>query len=465
MSQTMAAKTLKPGINDAGVKDSASKPAMPRGISYIIGNEAAERFSFYGMKTILMVFMTKFLMEKGGHAFSEPEAMVWFHNFSSAVYFFPILGALLSDIFWGKYKTIMNLSIVYCLGHLALAMFESKMGLAAGLTLISIGAGGIKPCVSAHVGDQFTDKNKELLPRVFSWFYFSINFGSFFSTLLTPLLLVKYGPSVAFGVPGILMFIATVVFWIGRKTYYVAPPVGVKHYKKELPSKDSKTALLNLAGLYLFIAFFWSLYDQTGSAWVLQAEKMDRMVTFGGKTFEILSSQVQAVNPILVMMFVPLFDLVLYPFARRFLDVTPLRKIGFGFFLTVFAFALTAHAETLLGTGQSVSILWQVASYVILTAAEVLVSVTALEFSYSQAPNSLKSLIIGLYLLSVTLGNTITSIVNKVIQDEQGKSTLTGSAYYMFFTYLMLGATVVYMFYARTYKGKTFVQEQAATAA
>ena len=89
-----------------------AKKSMPSGVPFIIGNEAAERFSFYGMKTILMVFMTKYLMEHGNNAFTEPEAMVWYHNFSSAVYFFPILGALLSDIFWGKYKTIMNLSIV-----------------------------------------------------------------------------------------------------------------------------------------------------------------------------------------------------------------------------------------------------------------------------------------------------------------------------------------------------------------
>lgn len=443
----------------------AAKSGMPNGIPFIIGNEAAERFSFYGMKTILMVFMTQYLMQEGKHAFTDSEAMVWYHNFSSAVYFFPILGALISDIFWGKYKTIMNLSIVYCLGHLTLALFESKMGLAAGLTLIAIGAGGIKPCVSAHVGDQFSEKNKELLPRVFSWFYFSINFGSFFSTLLTPFLLQNYGASVAFGIPGVLMFLATVVFWLGRHVYRVAPPTGIGHYKKELASPDARTAIFNLAGLYLFVAFFWSLYDQTGSAWVLQAEKMDRMVTIGGKSFEVLSSQVQAINPILVMLFVPIFDLAIYPFFRKFTEVTPLRKVGAGFILTVLSFLLTAYAQGMIDAGQNVSILWQVASYVILTAAEVLVSVTALEFSYSQAPNSLKSLIMGLYLLSVTLGNTITSIVNSVIQDEQGKATLTGSAYYMFFVYLMLGATFIYMFYARIYRGKTFVQEAALEGA
>jgi POT family proton-dependent oligopeptide transporter len=431
---------------------------MPKGVPYIIGNEAAERFSFYGMKTILMVFMTKYLMDElGQNAFTEPEAMVWYHNFTSAVYFFPILGAIISDVFWGKYKTIMNLSIVYCLGHLVLAMFESKTGLLWGLTLIAIGAGGIKPCVSAHVGDQFSEKNKDLLSRVFSYFYFSINFGSFFSTLLTPWLLEAYGPSVAFGIPGVLMLLATIIFWMGRHVFYILPPSGVSHYAKELVSPDAKTALFNLAILYVFVAFFWSLYDQTGSAWVMQAERMNRIVSFGGTQFEILASQVQAVNPVLVMALIPLYSFVIYPLVGRYVEVTPLRKIGAGFVLTIISFGLTAFAETLLESGAEVSILWQVASFVIITAAEVLVSITALEFSYTQAPNSLKSLVMGIYLLSVTLGNQITSLVNTLIQDDSGKSMISGSNYYLFFTGLMAISTVVYLFYSRTYKGKTFV--------
>ncbi|MCX6119146.1 MAG: POT family MFS transporter [Proteobacteria bacterium] len=438
---------------------------MPKGIPYIIGNEAAERFSFYGMKTILMIFMTKYLLDSTGkNVFTEPEAMVWYHNFSSAVYFFPIVGALISDIFWGKYKTIMNLSIVYCLGHLVLSMFESRMGLMAGLTLISIGAGGIKPCVSAHVGDQFTVKNKDLISSVFSWFYFSINFGAFFSTLATPWLLQNYGSGVAFGVPGVLMLLATFVFWLGRDVFTTIPPVGAAHYVKELKSPAAKTALFNLAILYFFIAFFWSLYDQTGSSWVLQAEKMDRMVNLGFVQFEILSSQIQAVNPILIMLFVPLFNFLVYPIVGKFVDITPLRKIGVGFFLCVISFAITAFAEKLIEGGGQVSILWQVAAFAIITAAEVLVSVTALEFSYTQSPNSLKSLVMGLYLLSVTLGNQITSAVNIFIQDAEGKSTISGVDYYMFFTWLMLGASLIYMFYSRTYKGQTFVHSDSVAS-
>ena len=180
---------------------------MPSGIPYIVSNEAAERFSFYGMKRILMVFMTKYLLDANGQAdyMSDAEARTWYHSFTSAVYFFPIFGAIISDWLFGKYRTIIWLSIVYCFGHFALAIDETRTGLMVGLILISLGSGGIKPCVSAHVGDQFGQSNQNLLEKVFGWFYFAINLGAAASTLLTPWLLRHYGPAWAFGVPGILM--------------------------------------------------------------------------------------------------------------------------------------------------------------------------------------------------------------------------------------------------------------------
>ena len=224
----------------------ASK-SMPKGIPYIIGNELAERFSFYGMKCILMVFMTKHLMNSSGeYAAMDPnEATYWYHMFTSAVYYTPIFGAILSDAFFGKYRTILALSIVYCLGHFTLALDETRLGLMIGLTLISIGAGGIKPCVSAHVGDQFGKTNSYLLEKVFSWFYLSINLGAFISTMLTPILLATFGPKVAFGVPGVLMLLATIVFWMGRNVFIHVPPGGIK-FLKETFSKEGMTAILKL---------------------------------------------------------------------------------------------------------------------------------------------------------------------------------------------------------------------------
>ena len=145
---------------------------MPPGIPYIVGNEAAERFSFYGMRAILVVFMTQYLRDSSGSlaTMSDAEASTWYHLFLSSNYFFPVFGAILADAFLGKYRTIFWLSILYCFGHLALALDDTRLGLGLGLTLIALGAGGIKPCVSANVGDQFGQTNQHLLSRAFGWF-------------------------------------------------------------------------------------------------------------------------------------------------------------------------------------------------------------------------------------------------------------------------------------------------------
>ncbi|MBI69654.1 MAG: MFS transporter, partial [Phycisphaerae bacterium] len=240
----------------------------PSGIPYIIGNEAAERFSFYGMKSILIIFMTAHMVNHAGQPdyMTDEDAKYWFHMFNAAVYFTPLLGGLLSDIFLGKYKTIILLSIVYCLGHFMLAIDETRFGLGIGLALIAVGAGGIKPCVSAHVGDQFSKSNQTLLEKAFSWFYFSINLGAAISTLLTPILLDKFGPWLAFGVPGVLMVMATVLFWMGRNKFVHIPPGG-KKWVQETFSKEGITILLKLSIIYCFVAMFWALFDQTGSAW------------------------------------------------------------------------------------------------------------------------------------------------------------------------------------------------------
>src|SRR5258708_14427307 len=143
------------------------------------------------MRASLGVFMTSYVMDCDGQraVMGEDEATGWFHQVVSAVYWMPVFGALLSDGILGKYRTIFFISIVYCLGHLALALNDTRLGLFLGLSLIAIGAGGIKPCVSANVGDQFGRGNQHLMSKVFGWFYLSINLGSIFSTWLCPLLL------------------------------------------------------------------------------------------------------------------------------------------------------------------------------------------------------------------------------------------------------------------------------------
>jgi POT family proton-dependent oligopeptide transporter len=450
MNSAVSSPNMSPDENS-----NVTKARMPKGIPYILGNEMAERFSYYGMKAILSVFMTDYLMNASGKldVMNEHESHVWFHTFGMGVYFFPLIGSIIADVFWGKYKTILLLSIVYCLGHLALSIDDTRMGLAIGLTLIAIGSGGIKPCVSANVGDQFTDENKELIPKVFNYFYLSINLGSFISTLLTPLFLEHLGPQVAFGIPGALMLLATVIFYLGKKKYKVVPPTPAKEYFKTIVSKDGRKALGNLALINLFFIIFWSLLEQTGSSWVQQAKSpfMNKTFSFIGNQYEVLPSQIQAVNPILVLVLVPLFSVFIYPYLKRKWKIQELGLISIGFFMAFISFVLVTWMEIQIVNENPISIMWQVLAYVIITASEVLAYGTGLAFSYTQAPNSMKSFVMGLFLLSIAIGNLFVALVN-LIPNFQGPS------YFAFFALLMLVASILFIFVARSYQGKTYIQ-------
>jgi len=388
---------------------------MPSGIPFIISNEAAERFSFYGMKAALAVFLANYLVALGGDNLNEAAATSYVSYFNSAVYLTPVLGALLADLFYGKYRTIVTLSIVYCLGHLSLALMGVggmvEVWLLSGLGLIALGAGGIKPCVSAHVGDQFGKSNQHLLTKIFNIFYFSINAGAIVSNLLIPWVLKWYGPHWAFGIPGVLMALATLFFWMGRKKF-IHVPAKPGEFLKELFSADGLKAIGKLTPLYLFVAVFWCLFDQTASSLVFQAEKMDLNLL----GIEVLPSQIQAFNPFLILIFIPLFTLVIYPTVNRFIDFTPLRKVGTGLALMVVSFAVLAWAQESIDRGETPSVGWQLLSYLIFTAAEILISIVCLEFSYTQAPRRIKSLIMAFFLVSVSIGNAITGLINGYIQ-------------------------------------------------
>ena len=435
-----------------------SSSDIPSGIPYIVANEAAERFSYYGMRAILVIFMTQYLMNSAGEldVMSENEAQGYFHLFVSAVYFMPILGALLADGVIGKYRTILFLSLFYCFGHFALALDDTRMGLLIGQGLIALGAGGIKPCVSSHLGDQFGASNHHLLSKVFGWFYISINLGAFAAMLIIPWLLDEYGAAVAFAVPGLLMLMATIAFWSGRYRFVHIPPAGTE-FVKEVLSPFGLKIILKLGSIYLFIAVFWALFEQIGSSWVLQAQKMDRII-WG---VELLPSQIQAANPLLIMFLVPLFTYSIYPALNKLFNLTPLKKIGTGLFLTVIAFAIPAWIQMQLDQGATPHISWQLLAYLLLTAAEVMVSIICLEFSYTQAPKSMKSFVMALFFMSVALGNLFTSAVNFFIVNEDGSSKLTGAEYFWFFTLLMLFTAILFSVVSRNYQEKTYLHEES----
>lgn len=534
----------------------------PPGIPYIVGNEVCERFSFYGMRAILTVHLMALYMAAGlSETAANEQSRGAFHLFVAAVYALPMIGAIIADRLAGKYRTILYISLFYCLGHAALSIWENNLsGVYLGLALIAFGSGGIKPCVSANVGDQFGKNNWFRVRSVYQIFYFSVNFGSFFATMLIPRVRDIWGPnlaemipgitehmtpkafgtSLAFGIPGVLMFLATVIFWMGRRRFVHVPPnpggklgvldtlsstflfltvghlfftpgvakfltkdwdpedrglftillmVGSSFFflavglwlfflrqrqrqddgflaimiysLKQFFAGDSESvpaargdgeatpsrlaqsrfwgpaatrfgeaategpiAVLKIISILIFISVFWALFDQHSSSWIEQAKQMN--LTLWGDV-KLLPNEVQALNPLLVMIFIPLVNLIYIGCEKMGIRMPALRRITVGMFLTAISFVAAALVQSSIDTAavpgislggaasaialERVWIPWQFTQYAIITMAEVMVSITALEFAYTQAPRRMKSTLMSFLNLTVSLGNVLVALL------------------------------------------------------
>jgi len=424
-----------PWQHGARMSQPAAPSRLPAAVWYLAWNEAAERYSYYGMTSILTLHMTRNL------GLAENQAISGYQYFVFAVYLTPLLGALLSDVLWGRYRTILWLSFGYVAGHAVLAFWEGPWGLVAGLLLIALGAGGIKPCASAFAADQVPEGEGRQVERVYNLYYWMINLGSLLSTMSIPWLFDAYGPRVAFGVPGIAMALALVIFWIGRRRYVRRPPLRQVRAAEAAGTAARVPAAPGTLGVIGWIALvfapvvgFWALYFQYGSAWTLQADKMDR--AFGSVT--VSTGQVQTLNALLILALIPFMTLLVYPAVERLgVRVTPLRKMSVGMFLTIGSFLAAAMVEAMLQAGGRPHVAWQLPQYLLMGFGEVLVSVTALEFGYTQAPPRLKSLVMGLWYLTISAGSLVTAVVAQL-------NRFQGVAYYHFFTALMAVAAVLF---------------------
>nr|APX43179.1 solute carrier family 15 member 2 [Sphyrna tiburo] len=356
----------------------------PLSILFVVVNEFCERFSFYGMKAILTLYFTNFLH------WDDNLSTAIYHAFSGLAYFTPVMGALVADSWLGKFKTIIVLSIVYVIGHIVKSagaiptVGDQKMHVGLpmfGLFLIAFGTGGIKPCVAAFGGDQFEEEHAFERRRFFSFFYLSINAGSLLSTIITPLLRADvqcFGGdcyALAFGVPAALMVIALIVFILGSGLYKKLPPQGNilvavckcigfsivnrwKHRRKMYPKREhwldwatekypkqlikEIKMVTRVLFLYLPLPMFWALFDQQGSRWTLQATRMN--ANFGGLILQ--PDQMQTINALLIVIFIPMFDMGIYPLLRKCnIDLAPLKRMTIGMILAAVAFIAAAAVE------------------------------------------------------------------------------------------------------------------------
>lgn len=513
--------------------------SFPSQTKYIVGNEACERFSFYGMRSILTLYMTHMLL------MSESQAIEVAHLFNAGIYILPLLGAWIADRFLGRYKTILFISLFYCVGHAVLATADLADSVAArqlilfiGLFIIAMGAGGIKPCVSAFVGDQVDgERDNSVMTRVYAAFYWSINLGSFFSFLIIPWVRQNWGYSWAFGIPGIFMGIATFIFWCGRKQYRHKAPtqprflpaliarvfegraaacarygaaevsaavntaISIFAFIVIVPlilllgqqtqsgaialaalagAGETAASLCGLAALLLYIAAmlaaalrlaaacgaggffglmgsmlfspeaaaaqfskeerrgahnllrvlivfamiipFWSLFDQTMTSWVLQGEKMLPLhFAAGDILFDFGSEEMQSFNPLLVMIFVPVMTLLVYPRIGRWSH--PLKRMGAGIVLAGLSYGVVAWLQYAIDGGARLSILWQGVPYLMLTISEILVSTTGLEYAYTAAGKNMKSLVSSFWFLTSTLGNFLVIYLTSLVSDPASVTT------------------------------------------
>eukprot|EP00045_Choanoeca_perplexa_P016071 m.212310 g.212310 ORF g.212310 m.212310 type:complete len:742 (+) comp17159_c0_seq3:339-2564(+) len=397
--------------------------AYPKASVFIIGQEFSERATYYGLRAVLVLYLTNYF------GYSDDRATVFYHVFVMLSYFTTIFGGMLADSSWGKYKTILILSLVYLAGSSVLAATSinnltgdppSPWGAFLGLFLIGIGTGGIKPCVSAFGGDQFRADQQHLIQGFFAAFYFSINAGSFLATIIMPKLRADvqcYGDDecypLAFGVPAILMATATLIFFLGRGHYRHTIPdrnvmfdaakaiwIGIKtkcsgkshgtyqHWLDpavkrfdEAFIRDIRT-VLGVFVLFIPTPLFWTLFDQQGSRWTLQAEQMQTFEM--GALGRFRPDMMQALNAGLILVMIPVFERFIYPLLRKLgFKMTPLQRMSSGMVLCALSFGLSGLIQIKIDNAMPVTHLSNSAQLRLINARDSMVKVTTPVFNTS----------------------------------------------------------------------------------
>ncbi|OWP63097.1 MFS transporter [Hymenobacter amundsenii] len=442
--------------------------AFPKAVPFIIGNEVAERFSYYGMRAILPTFLVAQFFNPAHNpaltAAAEARANDLVHSFAALGYALPVVGALLADWVLGKYRVILWLSVLYCGGHALLAAFHDELvGFRLGLLVVAVGMGGIKSSVTANLGDQFGPANAHLLPKAYGWFQLSIDVGAALSTFFIPELYARYGAAVAFGVPGLLMGAAALTFWLGRRHYVRVPPTGLRAgLRQTLGAGEGRAALRRVGVVFLFIPVVWALYDQSVSEWVLQAAHLNRELWPG---YAPRPEQLQILGIVFGIGLNPLLTYRIYPaLERRGLRATPLRRMGAGMVFVAISMVVIAGIQRSLDAGGSPSVWWQVLAYFVVAGGTLMVAVTGLEYAYTHAPPALKSFTTSLWLLTIAGGNFFLALMNSSIAGGGFFARFQGADYYWFFVGLMAVNVTLFALVASRLTERVFVGGAASPA-
>jgi proton-dependent oligopeptide transporter, POT family len=414
----------------------------PKGFWFVFWGELAERASFYGMKALLVLYM----IDELGYADADSSFIA--SMFGAACYILPIAGGYIADRWLGKFRTIIYFAVPYIMGHIILGSFKAETGLYVALALLAGGSGSIKPNISTLMGKMYEEQGKgHLLSQAFSWFYMAINIGAASTMTSLPFIRDHYGYSVAFMAPTIMMAVSLAIFYIGKKHY---PKEDIRQRAKILltpqQKQEQRTALVRLSGLFLLIVFFWSIFDQSYSTWTLFARDYMVLDTFMGR---IPADAIQGLNPILIVAMSPLFA---WLWTKTDKDparsLSSPRKMLLGFLLVVLCMALMTFAG-FLATASKVSILWEVGAYVLITAAELCISAIGLQLAFEEAPDSMKSMITGVWLCTVFLGDIFAGIFSRIY------TKTTPGSFFGMMTVMMILVTIAFYQVGKRFERRT----------
>lgn len=411
----------------------------PRGFWFVFWGELAERASFYGMKALLVLYMIDVL------GYSDANSATVASFFTAFAYILPILGGYIADRWLGKFRTIIYFAIPYVLGHIILGTFDNNVGLYVALALLAGGSGTIKPNISTLMGLMYQEQGKShLLSQAFSWFYMAINIGAASTVTTLPFIRDRWGYGPAFMAPTIMMVIALAIFYMGKKYYPKEDMRALARTPKTPEEKaEERSVLLRLSGLFALVVFFWSVFDQSYSTWTLFARDYLELNTVFGR---IPPDAIQGLNPILIVVLSPLFAWIWSRTDKSETNrLSSPKKMLLGFFAVIFCMALMTVAG-FVAANQKISILWEAGAYVLMTCAELCISVIGLQLAFEEAPNRMKSTITGIWLCTIFLGNILAGFFSRFYP------LTTPGNYFGVMTLMIVVVTVAFYFVGRRFE-------------
>lgn len=397
----------------------------PKALTFLFASEMWERFSYYGMRALLTIYMVKYLFLakpeetvlgygalKSGLEFVfgplsvQPMASQVYGLYTSLAYLTPILGGLIADRLLGRRNTVVIGAILMAIGHFMMA-FETLF-LPALMTLI-LGNGAFKPNISTQVGSLYApgDSRRD---RAYSIFYVGINLGAFFSPLICGTLGEKVGWHYGFGAAGVGMLIGLGVYLYGQRHLPPEPPI-VRYsatHRKEPFTRDEWKAVIALLILWVPTVLFWATYEQQGNTIALWADGYtDRAISLFSWSGEIPTSWFQSFNPFMIFAFTP-FIVSLWAWqAKRKKEPSTLTKMALGCFGIAVANLIMVGAAHAAGTDGKVSWLWLFGFFVALTTGELHLSPIGLSLVSKIAPARILSMMMGIWFANIFVGNFI----------------------------------------------------------